>query len=230
MPIKKIRPVGMIDSSPYTVFQKKYFLRMLVQLIIFAGIFGLAGCGEQMVQIRSVPATESTASYDYELGPGDVIDVFVWRNSDLSVNGIPIRPDGKISTPLVEDLNANGLTPKQLARNIEQQLAKYIKDPFVTVTVRQFVGQLNNQIRVVGEATTPQSLPYRANLTLLDVMIKVGGLTEYAAGNRASIIRTVDSKQMQIPLRIKSLLKDGDISANVGLAPGDIIIIPESWF
>jgi len=227
MSIEKIGFVGIIDSPAY-LLRNGYFSRILVQLIIYTGVFALTGCGGQTTQIR--PVAENSAAYDYVLGPGDVIDVFVWRNPDLSVNGVPIRPDGKISTPLVEDLTANGLTPKQLARNIEQQLAKYIKDPFVTVTVRQFVGQLNNQIRVVGEATTPQSLPYRANLTLLDVMIKVGGLTEYAAGNRASIIRTVDGKQQQIPIRIKSLLKDGDISANVPLAPGDIIIIPESWF
>jgi polysaccharide export outer membrane protein len=229
MSVENIGFVRMIDNL-FCISGNKGLSRLLAQLLIFVGIIAIGGCGGQVTQIRPVQNPKSTSSYDYVLGPGDVIDVFVWRNSDLSVDGIPIRPDGKISTPLVEDLTANGLTPKQLARKIEQQLAKYIKDPFVTVTVRQFVGQLNNQIRVVGEAATPQSLPYRANLTLLDVMIKVGGLTEFAAGNRASIIRTVNGKQEQIPIKIKSLLKDGDISANVPLAPGDIIIIPESWF
>jgi polysaccharide export outer membrane protein len=125
---------------------------------------------------------------------------------------------------------ASGLTPKQLARSIEQQLSKYIKDPFVTVTVRQFVGRLNDQIRVVGEASTPRALSYKTDLTLLDVMIVVGGLTEFAAGNRATIVRTVNGKQKQIPVRLESLLKDGDITANVSMLPGDIVIIPESWF
>ncbi len=169
-------------------------------------------------------------NFEYLLGPGDVVDIFVWRNADLSVTGIPIRPDGRISTPLVEDIMASGKTPKQLARDVEQQLAKYIKDPFVTVTVKQFVGRLNDQIRVVGEAATPQSLSYRENITLLDVMIVAGGLTEFASGNRAVIVRNVEGAQTQIPVYINSLLKDGDIRANVLMYPGDILIIPESWF
>lgn len=198
---------------------------MVVVFIIFA-----AGCGSSTVVPMGVEPQSAPSTYDYVLGSGDVLDIFVWRNSELTASGIPVRPDGKISTPLVEDLVASGKTPKQLARDVEKQLARYIKDPFVTVTVRQFVGSLQDKIRVVGEAATPRVLPYRQGLTLLDVMISVGGLTEFAAGNRASIVRRRDGKQHQIGVRLQSLLKDGDISANMHMIPGDILIIPESWF
>ena len=219
--------VGIIDKST-CIFVYNTILKKLSYLLVFIIVIGISACGGQ--QVLQVPPSGTTTQFEYTLGPGDVVDIFVWRNNDLSVTGVPVRPDGKISAPLVEDLPASGHTPKQLARDIEQQLAKYIKDPFVTVTVRQFVGQLNDQIRVVGEAATPQSLPYRANLTLLDVMIIVGGLTEFAAGNRSTIVRMEDGKQIQIPVRLKSLLKDGDITSNVMMFPGDILIIPESWF
>ena len=187
-----------------------------------------------MMGCTTVPIQTDThfpvPKFEYRLGPGDIIDIFVWRNSDLTVSGIPVRPDGKISVPLVEELIASGKTPKQLARDIEGQLAKYIKDPFVTIMVREFIGQINDQIRVVGEATTPRSLPYRKNLTVLDVMIAVGGLTEHAAGNKAVLVRQTGDKQISIPVFLKSLLKDGVIAANMPMAPGDIVIIPESWF
>ncbi|MDH5325879.1 MAG: polysaccharide export protein [Gammaproteobacteria bacterium] len=194
-------------------------------LLVLVGL--LTGCATVLVQ----PKTDLSApNFEYRLGPGDIIDIFVWRNSDLTVNGIPVRPDGKISVPLVEELSASGKTPKQLARDIEGQLAKYIKDPFVTVMVRDFVGQIDDQIRVVGEAATPRSLAYRKSLTVLDVMIAVGGLTEHAAGNRAVLVRKVGGKQVSIPVYLESLLKDGVIDANISMAPGDILIIPESWF
>jgi len=197
----------------------------LFLLLVFSGLSGCAS-SKKAVEISE----DHPEDFDYILGPGDEIDIFVWRNTDLTVAGIPVRPDGKISAPLVDDLTANGKTPKQLARDIEQQLAKYIKDPFVTITVRQFHGRLIDQVRVVGEAATPRALPYTKNMTLLDVMIAVGGLTEFAAGNRASIVRIASGKQQQINIRLKSLLKDGDISANIRMAPGDVVIIPESWF
>lgn len=223
----KSKYVGIIDKSACILAHDK-ILSATMYLIVFSVIIALSACSAQ--QVHQIPASATSTAFEYTLGPGDVIDIFVWRNDDLSVAGIPVRPDGKISAPLVEDLPASGLTPKKLARDIEQQLSKYIKDPYVTITVRQFVGQLNDQIRVVGEATTPQSLPYRTNLTLLDVMIVVGGLTEFAAGNRSTIVRVEEGKQFQIPVRLKSLLKDGDINANVMMYPGDILIIPESWF
>ena len=193
-------------------------------------ILTLMGCSSSSLQLQDVKSESFSSGYNYVLGPGDVLDVFVWRNSELSATGIPVRPDGKISTPLVEDLVASGKTPRQLARDIEKQLSLYIKDPFVTVTVREFIGSLKDQIRVVGEAATPRVLPYREGLTLLDVMISVGGLTDYAAGNRASIVRIFEGKQQQINVRLQSLLKDGDITANMAMQPGDILIIPESWF
>ncbi len=143
---------------------------------------------------------------------------------------VPVRPDGKITTPLIEDVQASGKTPTELAREMETRLGKYIKNPVVTVIVTSFVGRFSEQIRVVGQATRPQSLPYRENLSLLDVMISVGGLTDFAAGNSASLIRTEDGKQKQYRLRIDDLINDGDISANVALRPGDIVIIPEAWF
>jgi len=165
----------------------------------------------------------------YHIGPGDSLNIFVWRNPELSV-AVAVRPDGRINTPLVEDLKASGKTPTELARLLERRLSTYVKNPVVTVMVSGFVGQYAEQIRVVGEATKPQALPYRARMTLLDVMIQVGGLTEFAAGNRATLIREVDGKQRQYEVRLDDLLRDGDIRANVVMLPGDILIIPEAWF
>jgi len=165
----------------------------------------------------------------YLIGPGDLLNVFVWGNPDLTTD-VTVRPDGMISTPLVEDVVASGKTPAQLAREMESQLVRYIKSPVVTVIVRQFNGTFEQQIRIVGEAAQPKSIPFRENMTLLDVMIAVGGLTEFASGNNARIIRTVNQKQQQVPVRLEDLVKLGDITANVYMQPGDVLIIPESWF
>lgn len=172
---------------------------------------------------------ERAADYTYIIGPGDSLNVFVWRNPELNTS-VGVRPDGKFSTSLVEDLLATGKTPAELAREIETALAEFIRDPLVTVTVGGFVGEYYEQIRVVGEAQSPVSLPYRKNMSLLDVMIAVGGLTEFAAGNRSSLVRTTGDKQTEYRVRIEDLVKDGDISANVPMQPGDILIIPEAWF
>jgi len=165
----------------------------------------------------------------YIIGPLDTLDIFVWRNPELSANVI-VRPDGRISVPLIDDLAATGRTPTQLSRDIEAQLATYIQNPIVTVIVSGFQGPFAQQVRVVGAAANPQAIPYRANMTLLDVMISVGGLTEFAAGNRASLVRFQDGRQREYRVRISSLLQDGDISANVTIMPGDVLIIPESIF
>jgi polysaccharide biosynthesis/export protein len=165
----------------------------------------------------------------YLIGPGDMVDVVVWRNPELSMS-VPVRPDGMMTTPLVEDLPASGKTTSQLARDIEKALAKYIQEPVVTVIVTSFVGPFSQQIRVIGQAAKPQALQYRENMSLLDVMIAVGGVTEFAAGNKASILRNVDGKQQQLSVRLDDLIKDGDVSANVELRPGDVLIIPEGWF
>lgn len=180
-------------------------------------------------ELPSASAPAPTPESSYTIGPGDQLNVFVWGNEDLSVL-VPVRPDGKITTPLVEDVEASGKTPTQLARDIEQRLARYVKNPIVTVTVSSFVGSSNEQIRVIGQAAQPRSIPFRVNMTVLDVIIAVGGLTEFAAGNRATIVRGPRGKQQSFRVRLEDLLENGDISANVVMQPGDILIIPESWF
>lgn len=175
------------------------------------------------------PATAMGPSIPYQIGPGDVVQIFVWRNPELSIT-VPVRPDGKLSMPLVQDVAATGLTPAALAREIEKRLAKYITDPNVTVIPSRFVGPFTYQVRVVGEAAVPRALPYRENMTLLDAMIETGGLTRYAAGNRATLVRTVNGTQESYQLFLDSLIKEGDIDANVALLPGDIIIIPQTYF
>ena len=165
----------------------------------------------------------------YRIGPGDNLQIFVWRNAELSTS-VPVRPDGRISVPLIEDLEVTGKTPTDLAREIEKALGVYVQDPQVTVIVTGFVGPFNQQVRILGEAARPQAIAYRANMTALDAMIAVGGLTEFAAGNRATLVRQTADGQMQFRVRLDDLIKDGDISANVELLPGDVLIIPESFF
>lgn len=173
--------------------------------------------------------TKNISDYSYLIGPGDTLNVFVWGNSEVS-GSYKVRPDGMITTSLVEDIHASGKTPTQLAREIESKLANYVRQPIVSVIVDGFVGPFSEQVRVIGEAAQPKAISYTKNMTLLDAMIQVGGLTEYANGNHASLIRVVNGKQVQYGLKIDDLLEDGNIKANVDLLPGDIIIIPESWF
>jgi polysaccharide export outer membrane protein len=153
----------------------------------------------------------------------------VWRNPELSLT-IPVRPDGTITTPLVEDLPATGRTATQLARDIERALARYIQSPVVTVIVTGFVGPYSQQVRVIGEAAKPQALSYRQNMTLMDVLIAVGGITDFADGNKASILRTSGGKTQQFRVRVKDLIKGGDLSANVTMRAGDVLVIPQSMF
>jgi polysaccharide export outer membrane protein len=167
--------------------------------------------------------------HDYLVGPGDMVDIIVWRNPEVSMS-VPVRPDGKITTPLVEDLPASGKTSTQLARDIEEALSKYIQQPVVTVVVTEFIGPYTEQIRVIGEAAKPQALPYREQMTLMDVLIAVGGMTEFAAGNRSRVIRNIDGKQQQFSVRLDDLIRDGDITANVPMRQGDVLVIPESFF
>jgi polysaccharide biosynthesis/export protein len=174
------------------------------------------------------PVSAATAEYRYLIGPLDTVNIIVWRNPELSLTA-QVRPDGYISTPLVEDLLAIGRNPTDLARDIEKALGKYSRDPIVTVVVTSFTGASSEQIRIVGEAARPQAIPYRQNMTLLDVMIQVGGLTDFADGNSAVLVRGKESGQ-QYGVRIKDLIKRGDISANVDVRPGDVLIIPQSWF
>ena len=191
-------------------------------------MLALAGCASQ----GNVPdnlGKKGEKAPLYLIGPGDSLQIFVWQNPELSVS-VPVRPDGRITTPLVSDMQASGKTPSQLARDLEAELAAYIKNPVVTVMVTSFVGQSTEQIRVVGAAAQPQSIPYRARMTVLDVMIAVGGLNQFAAGNSAQLIRTVDGERKKIPVRLEDLLNEGEIEANRRVLPGDILIIPEAWF
>jgi len=175
------------------------------------------------------PAPQIAASPDYlyKIGPGDSVQINVWRNPEISAS-VPVRPDGKLTAPLIEDLPAMGKDPTTLARDVEKALSKYIRDPVVTVIVGGFVGPYPEQIRVMGEAAKPQALSYRQGMTLLDLMIAVGGLTDFADGNNASIMRTSEGGK-QYNVRLKDLVKRGDITANVDVKPGDILLIPQSW-
>lgn len=174
------------------------------------------------------PTLAATPDYNYIVGPGDGLNIIVWRNPELSMS-VPVRPDGKVTTPLVDELVAQGKTSTEIARDVEKALGKYVRDPIVTVIVTGFVGPYSEQIRVVGEAAKPQFLPYKQKMTLLDVMIAVGGLTDFADGNAASILRAAEGDK-RYGVRIKDLIKRGDLSANVEMKPGDILVIPQGWF
>jgi polysaccharide biosynthesis/export protein len=192
-----------------------------------AVLFLLSACGSTS-NYPLAPATVDSPDHRYRIGPLDSLNVVVWRNPELS-GTVTVRPDGRISTPLVEDLVAAGRTSVDLARDIEKALAKYIRDPVVTVVVGGFQGTFAEQIRIVGEAARPQAVPYRQDMTVLDVMIQVGGLTDFADGNAAVLVRGSENGK-QFRVRLRDLLKRGDISANVAMKPGDIVIVPQSWF
>jgi polysaccharide biosynthesis/export protein len=174
-------------------------------------------------------AQAATEVANYVIGPGDQLQISVWKNPELST-AVPVRPDGRISTPLVTDVVAAGRTPVELGHDIETRLKKYVSDPIVTVIVSSFVGPYSQQVRIVGEASQPKALPYLAHMTVLDAMIASGGLTPFASGNRTKLIRKVNGKDVSRTLRLSDLLKDGDLSANIELQPGDTIIIPQSFF
>ena len=167
--------------------------------------------------------------FNYIIGPGDGMEIFVWGNPELTMS-VPVRPDGKITTRLVEDIPASGKTSTELAREIEVAYSEYVKNPVVSVIVNGFIGIPPQQVRVIGEAMSPLKIPYNKHMTLLDLMIAVGGLTPFANGNKSVLIREYDGKQKTFSVRLDDLIKDGDISANLSLLPGDIVIIPESWF
>ena len=187
---------------------------------------GLTACATSAYP--PAPASSATPDYNYLIGPGDNLNIIVWRNPELSMS-VPVRPDGKVTTPLVDELVAQGKTSVEVAREIEKSLGKFVREPVVTVIVTSFVGPYSEQIRVVGEAAKPQFLPYKFKMTLLDVMIAVGGLTDFAAGNSATILRVADGSK-QYSVRLKDLIRRGDLSANVEMKPGDILIIPQSLF
>ncbi len=202
-------------------------LRNVLTGLLAAGLVLLTGCASTPA-FPPAPTAAVVQDYTYIIGAGDSVNIIVWRNPELSMS-VPVRPDGKVAAPLVEEILAQGKTSTELARDDETQLAKYVRDPVVTVLVTGFVGPYSEQIRVVGEAARPQFLAYKKDMTMLDVMIAVGGLTDFADGNAASILRTSEGSK-QYTVRLKDLIKRGDISANVGMKPGDILIVPQSLF
>lgn len=205
-------------------------LRTIRSAAVLASLIGiglLAGC-QTTPPYPPAPANAATPDYLYKIGPLDTVNVVVWRNPEIS-GSVPVRPDGKITMTLIEDLPVLGKDPTTVAREVEKALSKYVRDPVVTVIVTGFNGPYDEQIRVVGEAQKPQALPFRQGMTLLDLMIAVGGLTDFADGNKASIMRASEGGK-QYAVRLRDLIKRGDISANVDVKPGDILLIPQSWF
>jgi len=209
----------------------KKFTKSLKVIVVLLLAQVIAACTTNSLPTATLHSsnTSDINTYKYLIGAGDVLNIFVWNSPEVSGSFI-VRPDGMITTSLVEDIAVSGKTPTELARSIEKILGTYLRDPIVTVTVNSFVGPFSEQIRVIGEAAEPQAINYTQHMTLLDVMILVGGLTEFADGNSAVLIRIENGKQMQYDIMIDELLKDGDISVNVDMLPGDIIIIPEAWF
>lgn len=189
----------------------------------------LQGCASVDEKFPPAPVAAAPVDYSYIIGAGDSLNIMVWRNPELSMQ-VPVRPDGKIAAPLIDEMVVQGKNSVAVAREIEAQLGKYVRDPVVTVIVTSFVGPYSEQIRVIGEAARPQALPFKQKMTVLDVMIAVGGLTDFAAGNEATILRSVDGPGKQYSVRLKDLIKRGDVSANVEMRPGDVLIIPQSLF
>ena len=196
---------------------------------LFACVLSLFAVTLALGAHAAVPSAKSTAALpDYIIGPGDQLQVFVWQNPDLSVN-VEVRPDGKISTPLNQDMVAVGKTPSELAKDIEKKLSEYVRSPHVNVIVSR-PASVFSQVKVIGQVKAPQAIAYRDGMKVLDAILAVGGLTEYAAGNRARIVRMVDGKETDIPVRLGALVNGGDMSQNLPLRPGDVLVVPESRF
>jgi polysaccharide export outer membrane protein len=217
----------MMTRQHHATRQHRPLVTLALRLAATVVAASLAACAAPRTY-PPAPIKAETPNHRYKIGPLDTINVVVWRNPELS-GTFTVRPDGRISTPLVEDVLAAGKNPADLSREIEQLLSRVIRDPVVTVLVSSFQGNYNEQIRIVGEAAKPQSVPFRQNMTILDVMVQAGGLTDFADGNAAVLVRGSEGGK-QYSVRLKDLLKRGDISANVDVKPGDIVIVPQSWF
>ncbi|MFC3120841.1 XrtA/PEP-CTERM system exopolysaccharide export protein [Agaribacter flavus] len=201
----------------------------IMGLTIAGALLGGCATPELPTATSRASLTTDVNDYQYLIGPGDQLSIFVWRNPEIS-GAFIVRPDGKVTTSLVEDIEVSGRTPTMLARELEEQLSTYINNPRVTVSVTNFRGPYSEQVRVIGEASNPLAINYTQYMTLLDLMIAVGGLTEFADGNDAKLVRVIDGKQVTYNVFIEDLIKDGDITKNVDMLPGDIVIIPEAWF
>ena len=209
-------------KQPYSLI-----LRLALALVVV--VAAVAGCAAQDVSGPSGAQEAAPQSADYLIGPGDTLQVFVWGQPDLSVT-VPVRPDGRVTTPLVQDIEAVGKTPSQLSRDIEKVLSEFVRTPQVNVIVQGFVGTFGSQIRVLGQVARPGALPYRDKMTLLDAIIEVGGLTKFASGNRARLVRSVDGRSQEQRVRLDDLVNKGRVDKNVALQPGDVIIVPEALF
>lgn len=199
-------------------------------IILLAAIWGtLTACASADYEASELPDDVAARPLEYQIGPGDSLEIFVWDHEDLSTS-VQVRPDGKISTPLVEDLQAAGKSATELARDIETVLSEYVRSPVVTVIMQSFAGAPQQQVRVVGQAVEPRALQYRQGMTVLDVIIEVGGLSEFAAGNSSKIVRNVNDEPVEIAVRLDDLLNKGRMEENVRMLPGDVLIIPESFF
>jgi len=211
------------------VIDLKGLIRLAGALAAISVLFTVAGCSSTEPMRQTPEQQAATPDYEYLIGPLDTLEIFVWGNPDLSTS-VTVKPDGKITTRLVENIDASGKTASQLARDIEKAYGQYVKSAVVSVIVSGFQGVPYQQVRVVGQAQKPLKIPYRKHMTVLDAMIEVGGLTDFAAGNRTVLIRNFNGTRETVQLRLDDLLKDGDIGANAPMYPGDIIIIPEAWF
>lgn len=194
-------------------------------LAVVASLMAATVCAQD---VEAPVAADPAVTPDYVIGPGDTLNVFVWRNPELTVT-VPVRPDGKVSTPLVEDMVAVGKTPAELGRDIEAVLAEYVKQPQVNIIVTVPASR-NSQVRVVGQVARPSAVPYREGMTVLDAILEVGGLTPYAAGNRSKVVRTEDGKQREIKVKVDDFVNKGDLEQNIALKPGDVLVVPESHF
>jgi polysaccharide export outer membrane protein len=195
--------------------------------LCLVGMPGHARAAVQGAQSTASKAHKTESSYI--IGPGDVLGIFVWQNPDLSEKAVPVRPDGRISTPLISSIMAAGKTPMQLAQDMDKVLSKYIRSPRVTVIVNKALGVLS-EVQVIGQVAHPESLPYHEGMTVLDLVLAAGGLTPYAAGNDAKLERKVDGRVQVVRVRLSSLLNNGDLSQNLKIKPGDILVVPESFF
>jgi polysaccharide export outer membrane protein len=212
--------------NPVSGFNPLKSWRLLRSLVLGFAVLASAAAPGSSGADEVVPAQGVTENY--LIGPGDTLHVYVFQNDELSVT-VPVRPDGKISTPLVEDMVAVGKTPSQLARDIEKSLTEYVKSPKVNIVVTVALS-VYSQVRVIGQVKTPQSLPYRDGMTILDAMLAVGGLGQFAAGNRAHLVRTENGKEVEIKVKLDALLNNGDMKQNLPLRPGDVLVVPESRF
>lgn len=201
--------------------------RRLIAIVMLA-LSTLAACGTVSAQVPALAPPAAADDNEYVIGPGDSLQVYVWRNPELTTT-VPVRPDGKISTPLVEDMVAVGKTPSQLARDIEAVLAEYIRQPQVNIIVSTAVSTFS-QVKVIGQVTNPQAIAYREGMTVMDAVLAAGGLGPYAAGNRSKLVRAEGGSSREFRLKLSDLLNKGDLSQNLALKPGDVIVVPESRF